>query len=67
MLFVAAIVQGWCQTNTNGAYFCWLNPLFNGLKLDDRTMTTSSDAMCGPGSKLKYALVDAAVFLFAPM
>lgn len=63
MLFIAASVQGWNQTATNGSNLCWLDPL-----IDDVFPRPSGDK-CGDstGYTVRYAVINAGPFLFAPV
>ena len=66
MLFIAAIVQGWNQTATNGANICWLDPLIDGSSTKS-THLTPSGCKAGSANAIKYGVISAAPFLFAPV
>lgn len=66
MLFLAAIVQGWNQTATNGANLSWAEALHLGPAIAPATAPNAPPS-CGlvPEQVWKFAAVNAAPYLAA--
>ena len=66
MLFMAAIVQGWSQTGTNGANLDWLQGLHPNVTTEQKDHFTG-ELSCRPVRQYtwEFAVINAAPYLAA--